>query len=147
SKKTTDEIREVLKVIGSYKELGTVILGLNENEALKVYKAIQSSKALSDNNSNLENIALNIYQFIDIDILLVHPNDRSLVVTKEGVASFKGHVVKDPKVLTGGGDNLNAGFCFGLLNSFTIEECAVLGMATSGAYIQNGSSPAIPDLI
>jgi sugar/nucleoside kinase (ribokinase family) len=49
--------------------------------------------------------------------------------------------------LTGGGDNLNAGFCLGLLNNLSIEECMLAGMATSGAYVQNGFSPSMDDLI
>ncbi len=147
SKKTKAEIEEALQLIGSYKELGRVILGLNENEAVKIYNAIHSSSVLPGNSVQLNDMVQNIYQSVDVDILLVHPNDRSLIATKNGIATFAGHIVKDPKVLTGGGDNLNAGFCFGLLNSFSIEECALIGMATSGAYVKNGRSPGIPDLI
>ncbi|HMR85786.1 MAG TPA: hypothetical protein PKE30_21735 [Niabella sp.] len=153
SKKTVNEIREVLNVINTYKELGKVIVGLNENEAIKVYKALEGMSP-SDAEDwalttkyNLEEITSFIFKAMHIDILLVHPTDRCLAATHEGVIRLNGNVVKHPKVLTGGGDNLNAGFCFGLLNSFSIEECMMLGMATSGAYIQNGKSPSIDDLI
>lgn len=153
SKKTADEIREVLEVISTFKALGQVILGLNENEAIKVYMALQGISLADGENQvlqdkyKLEDITAFIFNTMNIDVLLVHPSNRSLVATREGIISLSGRIVQEPKVLTGAGDNLNAGFCFGLLNSFTIEECMMLGMAASGAYIQNGKSPSINNLI
>ena len=153
SKKTAVEILEVLNVITTYTGLGQVILGLNENEAVKVYKSLQGMDPADaetwalKNEYDLGNITASLFNEMDIDLLLVHTTDRSLTATKEGVISLNGHVVRHPRVLTGAGDNLNAGFCFGLLNSFTIEECTLLGMATSAAYIQNGKSPTIQELI
>lgn len=147
SKKTPDEINAVLCVISAFRELGTVILGLNDNEALKVYQALEPPNAAACASRSLETISQDIFNAMDIDILLVHPYDRTVIATKDGVQTFNGRVVKAPRVLTGGGDNLNAGFCFGLLNLLSIEESALLGMATSGAYIQNGKSPTVEDLI
>jgi predicted phosphoribosyltransferase len=60
---------------------------------------------------------------------------------------MQGNVVTKPKVLTGGGDNLNAGYSLGLLAGYEIHYCMLLGMAASGAYIQNGISPNISELI
>lgn len=147
SKKTPDEISTVLGVISAFRQLGTVILGLNENEAMKVHQVLEPANGPISDALGLDTITQNIFNAMDIDLLLIHPNDRTVIVTKDGVRTFKGHIVQAPKVLTGGGDNLNAGFCFGLLNLFSIEESAILGMATSGAYIQNGNSPTVADLI
>jgi sugar/nucleoside kinase (ribokinase family) len=84
---------------------------------------------------------------MDIDLLLVHPVDRSITVSEKGTLELTGRVIEKPKILTGGGDNLNAGFCLGLINGFDIEECMMLGMATSGAYVQQGVSPTLNDLV
>jgi hypothetical protein len=153
SKKTPAEIQEVLGVISRYKELGTVILGLNENEVVKVYGALlgilpaDPDHAVESTHYQLEDITAAVFRAMDIDALLVHPVDRSLLATTTGVVIRKGSVVSCPKILTGGGDNLNAGFCFGILNSFSLEESMVLGMAASGAYVQNGHSPLLDELI
>jgi hypothetical protein len=153
SKKTNLEILEALQVIEQFADVGKVILGLNENEALKIFYALHGVNP-NDGNSikdfqlgDLTKVSSHIFEKLEVDMLLVHPVDRSIVVTKERLVQMQGKVINHPKILTGGGDNLNAGFCLGLLNNLSIEECMLAGMATSGAYVQNGFSPSMDDLI
>jgi len=80
-------------------------------------------------------------------VLLVHPVDRTIVVTDQDTFELYGNVVSNPAILTGGGDNLNAGFCLGLLNGFSLKECMITAMGTSGAYVKSGISPSMDDLI
>jgi predicted phosphoribosyltransferase len=163
SKKSGQEIDEVIDLIGDFSLYGYVTLGLNENETNKIWMAL-TGRAETEIPS-LEVAARFIYQAMNIDTLLIHPIDRTLVVTnsvstkvvpgysskkavqKPFVFEMKGNVVRKPKVLTGGGDNLNAGYCLGLLAGYEIHYCMLLGMAASGAYIQSGSSPGIDELI
>jgi hypothetical protein len=145
SKKPVEEVLEVLEVIKSFAPYGTVTLGLNENEANKL------TVALHDNPSLLvkplvEKCAF-IYDQLTIHRLLVHPVDSSVLVTEQGSQIIPGRLVTQPRISTGGGDNLNAGFCFGQLAGFSLETSAVLGMATSGAYVQDGKSPDVPRLL
>ena len=88
-----------------------------------------------------------LYKTLNIDTLLVHPIDRSIVYRQKDTIELQGRLVTKPKVLTGGGDNLNAGFCLGLLSGFTLPQCMLLGMAASGSYIENGVSPDQQDII
>ncbi len=162
SKKTAQEIDEVIDLISDFSSYGNVTLGLNENETNKIWMALTGSAETEI--PSLEIAARFIYQAMNIDTLLIHPIDRTLVVTnsmstkavprstrkaiqKPFVFEMKGNVVMKPKVLTGGGDNLNAGYCLGLLAGYEIHYCMLLGMAASGAYIQNGNSPNIDELI
>src|SRR5688572_28661871 len=68
---------------------------------------------------------------------------NELLLFLEAQRCLKLKLIK-PKVLTGGGDNLN-GYCLGLLFGFSLQQCILLGMAVSGAYIQNGTSPDIKE--
>jgi hypothetical protein len=169
SKKAKGEIREILSVIGRYGRLGKTILGVNENEALKICRALTDAgpdgagspgaeganhtgkeaagSACPEPTSGLSGVAKFIFDRIEIDVLLVHPVDCSLIATRDGVTRLPGRVIDQPKILTGGGDNFNAGFCFGLLNDLSLEESALLGMATSGAYVRNGYSPSVTEVI
>jgi hypothetical protein len=148
SRKSKEEVKQVLRIISSFSQHGQVVLGLNENEATKVWQAIQeptTQPALI--MPSLHEIGSTIQQFIRIDIVLIHPRDRSLAVKGNGeIIELQGHVVLEPAVLTGGGDNLNAGFCTGLLACLSIEESMLLGMATSGSYVKNGASPTFVEL-
>ncbi len=143
SKKSKEEIAAALEVINEYSTYGQVTLGLNENEARKLYHAIEGNS----NEENLKAICQVIFEHFHITNLLVHPLDCSIIVTKSGIQEVPGKLVRKPRISTGGGDNLNAGFCFGQLLGLSLEASAVLGMATSGAYVQNGASPDMEALI
>jgi hypothetical protein len=150
-KKSNPEINEIVQVISCYQSLGKTILGLNENEAIQLYHVIKgilpagNGKQFTD--LTLQEVAQFIFAHIHVDILLVHPVDRTIVVTNDSTLELPGRVVSHPKLLTGGGDNLNAGFCFGMLHGFSLKESLLMGMATSGAYVQNGYSPDRNDII
>jgi sugar/nucleoside kinase (ribokinase family) len=133
-----------LTSISEFSKIGKTILGLNENEALKVYTAITGKDSIS---GKLMDAAREIFSHISVTQLLIHPVDRCLLISNDQQLEMKGRVVTHPTILTGGGDNLNAGFCFGLLHGFADDECVLLGMAASGAYVQNGVSPTHHDLI
>lgn len=48
---------------------------------------------------------------MNIDSLIVHPIDRSIVYRPHETIELKGPLITKPRVLTGGGDNLDAGLC------------------------------------
>ena len=149
SKKTTEQIDEVLDLVSSFSPYGKVTLGLNENETLKIWAALNGMDFVKD-SENLPPVAEAgdfLFKSMNIDSLLVHPIDRSIVYRHQETIELQGRLVTKPKVLTGGGDNLNAGFCLGLLSAFTLPQCMLLGMAASGAYIENGVSPDQQELI
>lgn len=147
SKKSEAEILQVLEVISEYSAYGEVTLGLNENEAHRLAQVLFSreGKNLSPGMA-LEEISQFIFIKMSVSLLLVHPLDSVVVVSREGVQRIRGRLVKKPLISTGGGDNLNAGFCFGRLMGCNPKVAAVLGMATSGAYVQYGQSPHRQDL-
>jgi hypothetical protein len=144
SKRSKEEILAALAVISKYKPYGRITLGMNENEARKVYKALDGDNPES---TDLQIITKYIFDKITVHQVLVHPTDRSIICNKNGVFEVKGRLVPEPRILTGGGDNLNAGFCLGLLMDLPVQQVMLLGMANSGAYITNGTSPEIDDLI
>lgn len=151
SKKTTEQIDEVLDLMSCFSAFGKVTLGVNENEAVKIWCAIHGIDMTKPEDTKriptTKLVGDALYKAMNIDCLLIHPIDRTIVFRKHEIIELKGRLVSEPKVLTGGGDNLNAGYCLGLLNGLSIQHCMLLGMATSGAYIQNGISPDLDAII
>jgi hypothetical protein len=154
SKRLKKDIQDVLQLIGEYSEFCDVTLGLNKNEAERVYKALNNGDGCSceiesgfDNGIFIEDICIGIYQNLSIDTLLVHPVDCCIAVNKNGIRKRTGRVVESPKLTTGGGDNFNAGYCLGQLLGFDVEDSMIIGMATSATYVQNGYSPSMDELI
>ena len=147
SKKSAQEVSEVIEIINSFSEFGKVTLGLNENETIRLAGLLGVSTSLKHGKESLLSLGRNLFDYMDIDRLLIHPIDGCLSIDSSKEYSLEGRVVKHPVVSTGGGDNFNAGFCFGLLNGFNDLEAMVCAMATSGAYVQNGASPDVNMLI
>ncbi|HEX5168517.1 MAG TPA: hypothetical protein VFW11_05045, partial [Cyclobacteriaceae bacterium] len=142
SRKSIQQIDEVLDLMSSFSTYGTVTLGLNENETNRIWMALKGidpkSNILRVNLPPLKEAGRFIFNMMAIDNLLIHPVDRTIVISKADIIEMKGRVVEEPKVQTGGGDNLNAGYCLGQLLGLDIRHCMLLGMAASGSYVQNG---------
>lgn len=150
TKRSAEEIQTCLAIVADYVPYGQVTLGMNENEARRIYLALQGYSPADSKRLLKTPDLMTIGHFIQaktgIPTILIHPTDCALVVTTNGIERHAGRLVSRPKVLTGAGDNLNAGYCWGLLNGFSLSDCLLLSMAASGAYIQHEYSPTVPDL-
>jgi len=148
SRRSDEEIKEALDAIAQYNAYGKVTLGLNENETEKLYGCLTRINNEDETlQLSLIDKANYIYNHIKVWNLLVHPTDRSISIQNDKVIELYGRVVKKPKISTGGGDNFNSGYCVGQLLGFGLEECMITGMASSGAYVQNGQSADVKSLI
>ena len=151
SKKTSQQIDEVMDLMSCFSTYGNVTFALNENETLRIWCAINGidfANAVRDAKlPSVKEAGSMLFKSMNISCLLVHPVDCTIAYRAQGVIELKGRLVTKPRVLTGGGDNLNAGYCLGVLAGFSMEDCILLGMAASGSYIENGVSPDLGDLI
>lgn len=147
SKRSSTEIKELIELINVYNEYGKVTLALNENEAEKIWMALVGQENSIEKLPPLTEMGLEIFSKLSIDTLLIHPIDRTLVFQKYQTIEMMGRVIADPKVQTGGGDNLNAGYSLGIMKGLEITQSMLLGMVASGSFVQNGKSSKIEDLI
>lgn len=150
SKKTTEQIDEVLDLVSCFSFYGKVTLGLNENETLKIWASLNGVDTDDVRRMNMPSVREAgdfLHKAMNIECLLIHPIDRTIAFHQREIYEMVGKVITKPKVLTGGGDNLNAGYCVGMLAGFSIPQCMLLGMAASGSYIQSGNSPDLEALI
>ncbi len=137
SKKSEEEVLEVLQLISAFSGIGNVIFGLNENEARQIFAIL----GRDDDNEELPEIAAAIFEYMSIRSLVIHPTNGCYFIEKETQFWLPGRVESNPKVSTGGGDNFNAGLFFGLLNGLETTASVLLAMVASGAYVKNGNSP------
>ncbi len=138
SRRSTDEIREILGVLAAFGDRGRVVLGLNRNEAQLVLSSlgIEASPEIS-----LADIGFALAENLRIDTLLLHQATEAVVI-REGIFTQKHHFHQPhPVISTGAGDNFNAGFCLGLLLDESIENCLTLGHAVAASYVGAGASP------
>ena len=144
TRKSAEEIVEMLRTMGLYSTAGTVTLGVNKNEALYLYETLYQK---SGEKKSLPDLGIQIFQRTSIDQLLIHPIDSGILIQKEKHWEMPGRLVQNPIIQTGAGDNLNAGFCLAQLMNLSPNSALILSMAASGAYIANGQSPSITSII
>ena len=145
SKRSADDITAVLDLIGSYGGKFEVILGLNENEARWIARILAGDGNIN-NKLSLEDIGKYVYTNIDVDVLLVHPQNRCICYTDGDIVTRYGKVIEKPVITTGGGDNFNAGYCLGRLLGLDNNDSIVIGMAVSSFYVKYGKSPLWEEL-
>ncbi len=141
-KREVSEIKKALLLLQQFKSHFYVVLGLNKKEAYD----IASMLSLGDMNSSLQEINQSIYDYLNLDSIVIHPVDKSCTIVDGIYYEAKGPFASKPKLTTGAGDNFNSGFVFGLLLGLDPMESLHLGMATSGYYVRNAMSPTYNEL-
>jgi len=141
--KPPEKIRKMVAIIGDFSRFGAVTLGVNENEAIFLYQIHFEGETPP---SDLKKLGVALFGQLSIDRLVIHPIDRALLITADGVIEQRGKVVAAPKIQTGAGDNLNAGYCLGLSLRVSASACLLAAIANSGAYVSLGHSPTIEEL-
>lgn len=142
SRRPEKEIRLALSLLGKFRNYYRVIISLNQNEAEIIAKAFRIS-----GNTGDEDFIKKLYEACKPDELVIHRAKDALVfdgLTFEKCDTF---FCKEPKILTGGGDNFNAGYCFSHFQDFDLFQSLLVANAVSGYYVKTGISPGINQLI
>jgi len=148
-KRENKEIKEALDLLKEFKDYFFVVLGLNKKEAYDVANVIElfDSSSLQNMQISLEDLNQSLYEYLQIDSVVIHPVDRSCTVVDGVFYEEHGPYIAKPKLTTGAGDNFNSGFMLGLLLGLAPDEALLTGMSTSGYYVRQAGSPKYADLI
>jgi len=155
-KRTKADIKHAMELIGRFEEKFRVILGLNEKEVYEIAAVLdllggkdsaEEIAALAKDPNNLQKTVMAVYDAMGIYCLMVHPV-RSACCAIGGEYFFTdGPFCAKPKLTTGAGDNLNAGFCLAQALGLSPQESLTLGVCTSGFYVRNAKSPTFDEVI
>jgi len=146
-KRESNDIREALDLLKLFKTHFRVALGLNKKEAYDVSVTLKLFSEDDINNKSLEDVNKALYDYLDIDYVVIHPVECSSLVFEGKFYQEDGPYIKEPKLTTGAGDNFNAGFVLGLLLDLKPHEALLTGMSTSGYYVRHADSPTYKELI
>jgi len=142
SRKSKEEIRSVIDLLGRYREYFKVVISFNQNEADLVAQAIGIEGYTSD-----EEFVKQLFSAINADVLVIHRPKDALAYNGAVFEKCDTFFCEEPKILTGGGDNFNAGFCYSLMNEFDLFQSLLVANAVSGSYVKSGISPDLNNLI
>ncbi len=142
SRRSKEEITAAIGLLAKLKKYFRVIISLNRNEADLVATALDIKKNASD-----EEFIKELYRSANADILTIHRINDALVYDGVSFESCSTFLCNDPVILTGGGDNYNAGFCFAMLHGLGLFQSLIVANAVSGSYVKTGISPTVESLI
>lgn len=142
SRKSKQEIQAAIHLLGRFRNYCKVHISLNQNEADLIARALD----LPENDSDEEFIK-ELFSRSNADVLVIHRVNDAIAFDGVLYEKCDTFFCKEPKILTGGGDNFNAGFCYTLFNNFTLFESLLVANAVSGSYVKTGTSPDVNSLI
>jgi len=141
SRKSKKEIRAAISLLGRFRNYFRVVLSLNQNEASLVGRALNIRENIRD-----EEFMSGLSGACNSDILVVHRTNDSLAFDGVKYEKCETFFCNEPMILTGGGDNFNAGFCVGILNDLDLFQSLIVANAVSGMYVKTGISPDVEQL-
>ena len=141
SGRSPEEIREILQVLGGYQKACSVCYSMNLNEAE------QFALKLGLCTGAPQELARTLYRQLQPEMVVIHLLNGCVYAGKEAQGYIPNKLIPNPILLTGAGDNFNAGLSFGMMLGLPIESALLLGNAVSGYYIFHGQSPDRTQLV
>jgi pfkB family carbohydrate kinase. len=80
------------------------------------------------------------------DMLVIHRTKDAIGYDGKVYEKCDTFFCNEPKILTGGGDNFNAGFCYALFHKLNLAQSLIVANAVSGSYVKTGISPDVERL-
>ncbi len=145
-KRTAEDVKGALGRIRRFTQFGTTIMSCNVREA-GAYARILGAGEAEDPGGGFGNTASLLCRLIGIDGFVIHTLKDAFLGTRERFFHAEGDYTPHPALTTGGGDNFNGGFAYGLLSGFGYENALRLGSLVSGFYVRKGHSPSADELI
>jgi hypothetical protein len=142
SRKSKKEIQIAIDLLGRFSSYFKVIISLNQNEADLIAIAVEIS-----HSSNDEEFIRSLFNKTNADILTIHRTKDAMAYDGVSFEKCDNFFCKVPTILTGGGDNFNAGFCLSRLHNFDLFQSLIVANAIAGYYVKTGISPDVDNLI
>ena len=140
-RRTAEDIGGLTSLLEDCAKIRAVTLSLNETEAMELGRHF-GLPAKGDYGELCEGLASRI----DIHRVVLHAT-RACYTSENGATCWLPTQFDEaPRLLTGGGDNFNAGYAAGLLLGLRAELCNVYGNSMSSYFIKNGKSPNLSDM-
>lgn len=146
AKRTVEDIGVALKQISRFQKYFRVILGLNLQEGRQVGEVLGLG-GVEETYEAVTSQAVAIREALQVDTVVIHPTHFAAAADDRGGVHVVGPFTAQPKITTGAGDHFNAGFCLGRILGLAVENSLQIGVATSGFYVRNASSPSLPELV
>lgn len=137
SSRSRKEILAALDLLTDFSRYGKLVLSLNKNECRIIYNNLFETAA---EKTSLKEMGQKIFTRLLPSALIIHHREHAMAFSKNEFVLKNSFVVSTPLLLTGAGDNFNAGFCFAQLMGCALEDSLTIAHLAAACYIKNGES-------
>ena len=145
-KRSGKDIVLALQTLEQFQQYFQVVLSLNKKEACEV-AGILGLGIPDYNRMELSGLARFLRTKIQVHTIVIHSVREVCGTDGRELKNISGPYCETPLLTTGSGDNFNAGFVYGQIHGFSLEDSLYLGVANSGFYVRKGRSPSTEELI
>jgi len=143
SKRKKAEVIKMLALLKGYSNYFDITVSLNENELSLFFDKLN----LGECGGILKHKIIALSKWFACKHFVVHLLDSSKYVKDGSVYSIEKEVIQEPKIITGGGDNFNAGLLFGLLLGLQLEDAIRVGAGLSCLYVRDAKTVSFQKLM
>lgn len=136
-----EDVRDLLETLGLLKRQAKTVLSVNDGELSSL-----TDKAGLAMGGELSERADALFKTGCVDLLVHHSLRYARALGPEGEEVLATRLAEDPVLLTGGGDNFNAGFMLGMLAGLDVVGCLMTGNAASGCYVRRGRCAGLKEI-
>ena len=153
NKRPQKDIREMLFLLREINEYSSVVLSVNDREAINIAEALESEGCPEiglKNHKSYTRAGCNINEITQLDYFVIH--DPHFATITESDANDACHYwvtegyTSKPQFTVAAGDHFNAAILMSLLSDFNPSEALVMANAATAIFVRTGISPNVKAL-
>lgn len=140
--RSDEEVRDLLETLRLLRRQARTVLSVNDGELSSL-----TDKAGLAAADPLPDRARALYRTGCVDLLVHHSLRYARALGPDREEALATRLAESPVLLTGGGDNFNAGFMLGLLAGLDEMGCLMTGNAASSHYVRRGRCAGLSNIM
>ena len=140
------DIKDLIESLNLITEQSTTMLSFNLKEAWEMGEFLGGSFRGKKSPEDVCLLAALIKENINVDKVIIHPNDGAVCSGEKGTIYVPGPYCKEPLISTGAGDNFGAGCLAASLKGLDDTGIILTGVCASGHFVRSGFSPSLSDM-
>lgn len=151
AKRTDEDVRRAMELLGTLQPLIPVTLGLNLAESARVASVMGIRTPDDSGNESLEEVipatARRLREALGLACVVIHRHTGAGAADAEGEVWFTGPYTRKPRISTGAGDHFGGGFSFARCAGLGLAESLAAACAVAGAYVRDAKSPSLDRVV
>lgn len=153
TKRSEEDIKEMLKILENINDLIPVVLSVNDREAMDIARAIKLDEQLSlekNNPTSYLSAGKKINSNLNLNYFVIHDPHFATISGFELSKIFHYWITEGftskPKYTVAAGDHFNAGLLNALLLELSPSESCIIANTATAIFVRTGQSPSPKEL-